>query len=95
MWTNIALVSPSIRVTAVREFDLSAIGQGKCAERLNSVAGQDGAHGEPGLRGGNLTAVCQKLKDDSHILRSTVSCGQSGGDAQNGGEGVDGTDSAY
>ncbi|KAG2826064.1 hypothetical protein PC129_g22145 [Phytophthora cactorum] len=95
MWVNIALVGPSIRVTTSQGFDFSALGQAKCAKHMNSVDGENGSHGTCGLPGGNLTVVCQQLQDDSHILRSTVSRGQRGGDAQDGGDGVHGTDSIY
>ncbi|KAG7387145.1 hypothetical protein PHYPSEUDO_014665 [Phytophthora pseudosyringae] len=95
MWANIALISPSIDVTMPHGFNLSVNGQAKSVPKLNVVAGQDGIHGIAGLPGGNLTVACQRLKDDSHKLRSTISRGQRGGDAQNGGDGTHGEDSSY
>ncbi|KAF4030375.1 hypothetical protein GN244_ATG17868 [Phytophthora infestans] len=95
MWVEIAFISPTIVVTTSRAMDLSAKCQAKSATRINDDVGRHGAHGEPGLPGGDLTVVCKKLQDDLHVLQSTVSNGQRGGDAQNGGDGADGADSSF
>ncbi|KAE8890831.1 hypothetical protein PF011_g12343 [Phytophthora fragariae] len=95
MWANVALVSPSIQVTTEYAFDLSAVGQAASAKKCNDVAGRDGIHGRPGLPGGNLAVICGNLADDAQSLRATLSCGQRGGDAQDGADGINGADSAY
>ncbi|KAE9332853.1 hypothetical protein PR003_g14307 [Phytophthora rubi] len=95
MWANVALVSPCVRVTLPKPFNLSAVGQAGSLSRYNSFRGEDGKHGLPGLPGGNLFVVCRNLEDAEQKLRATVSCGQRGGNAQNGGDGVNGGDSVY
>ncbi|KAG7392134.1 hypothetical protein PHYBOEH_006470 [Phytophthora boehmeriae] len=95
MWTNIALVSPLMRVTMKKAFNLSAVGQSKSLDASNLEPGTNGGHGMPGLPGGNLVVVCHELQDNDQKLRGTISCGQQGGDAQNGGEGVNGLDSPF
>ncbi|KAE9004715.1 hypothetical protein PF005_g13642 [Phytophthora fragariae] len=95
MWANVALVSPCVRVTLPKPFNLSAVGQAGSLSGYNSFRGEDGKHGLPGLPGGNLFVVFRNLEDATKKLRATVSCGQRGGNAQNGGDGVNGGDSVY
>ncbi|KAI9991966.1 hypothetical protein PInf_017346 [Phytophthora infestans] len=70
MWVEIAFISPTIVVTTSRAMDLSAKCQAKSATRINDDVGRHGAHGEPGLPGGDLTVVCKKLQDDLHVLQT-------------------------
>lgn len=95
LWANLALVSPLVKVATKTAFTLSAVGQAQCLPTANTVAGKDGEHGQAGLPGGNLVVVSNTLIDDDQKFRATMSCGQQGGDAQNGGNGVDGVDSCY
>ncbi|KAK1944251.1 hypothetical protein P3T76_004163 [Phytophthora citrophthora] len=95
LWANIGLVSPSIQVTTQGGFNLSAHGQAQSRPKQNSKPGAEGRHGSIGLPGGSLVVVSQQLNDDNVIVRSTKSQGQSGGNAQDGGAGVNGKDSSY
>ncbi|OWZ19248.1 hypothetical protein PHMEG_0006533 [Phytophthora megakarya] len=94
-WSNIALVSPLVTVTSIPRLDLSAIGQAPSVYSENLAKGENGANGIPGLPGGNLIVVCNKLIDDRNELQTTRSRGQQGGNAQNGGDGVRGIDAKY
>ncbi|GMF42512.1 unnamed protein product [Phytophthora fragariaefolia] len=95
LWANVALASPVVRVTLNAPFDLSAVGRANSLLGANYTRGMDGSHGLPGLPGGNFAAICNKLEDNTEKLRATISCGQTGGSAQNGGDGVNGVDSSY
>ncbi|KAK1944255.1 hypothetical protein P3T76_004167 [Phytophthora citrophthora] len=57
VWANISLASPSIKVTAMCGFDLSAHGQAHCMPKQNEPGKYDGHEGHSGIAGGNLVVT--------------------------------------